>query len=56
VAETGEDTLYARMHLVTEALHQYSILDEDDLDDDRSYSWILGNMLESIDNLDDFDQ
>lgn len=43
------------MDLILEALHQNSMLGKEDLDDQRSYTDILGSMLGSIDDLDDYE-
>ena len=47
------------MDLVIEALHQHSMLGKEDIENMRSYSDMLGSMLGSVDdfeNFDDFDQ
>jgi magnesium chelatase subunit I len=46
---------YVLMDFVIEALHQYSMVGKEDLDDSRSYSDMLGSMLGSMDDFDDFD-
>lgn len=46
---------YVLMDFVIEALHQHSMLGKEDLDDQRSYSDMLGSMLGSMDDLDDLD-
>ncbi|PAU95617.1 magnesium chelatase [Aliifodinibius salipaludis] len=46
---------YVVMDFVVEALHQHSMVGKEDLDDARSYSDMLGSMLGSIDDLDDFE-
>ncbi|HEX6982130.1 MAG TPA: sigma 54-interacting transcriptional regulator [Balneolaceae bacterium] len=46
---------YVMMDFVIEALHQKSMLGKEDLDDSRSYSDMLGSMLGSMGDLDDFD-
>ncbi|WP_445664919.1 sigma 54-interacting transcriptional regulator [Fodinibius sp. AD559] len=46
---------YVLMDFVIEALHQHSMVGKEELDDARSYSDMLGSMLGSIDDLDDFD-
>jgi magnesium chelatase subunit I len=43
------------MDFVIEALHQNSMVGKEDLDDTRSYSDMLGSMLGSMDDLDDFE-
>lgn len=43
------------MDFVIEALHQHSMLGKEDLDDRRSYSDMLGSMLGSMDNLDNYE-
>jgi len=43
------------MDLILEALHQNSMLGKEDLDDQRSYTDILGSMLGSIDDIDDYE-
>lgn len=43
------------MDLVLEALHQNSMLGKEDLDDHRSYSDMLGSMLGSMGDFDDYD-
>ncbi|WP_440998749.1 sigma 54-interacting transcriptional regulator [Fodinibius sp. SL11] len=50
-----DNDLYVIMDLIIEALHQYSMVGKEDLDNARSYSDMLGSMLGSIDNLDDFE-
>lgn len=45
---------YVLMDFVIEALHQHSMLGKEDLEDGRSYSDMLGSMLGSMDNFDDF--
>jgi len=52
--EDGEDKL-AVMDFVIEALHQHSMLGKEDMDDRRSYSDMLGSMLGSMDDLDDYE-
>lgn len=46
---------YVLMDFVIEALHQHSMVGKEDLDDARNYSDMLGSMLGSIDDLDDFE-
>lgn len=46
---------YVLMDLILEGLHQNSMLGKEDLDDQRSYSDMLGSMLGSMGDLDDFD-
>lgn len=46
---------YVVMDFVIEALHQHSMVGKEELDDTRSYSDMLGSMLGSIDDMDDFD-
>lgn len=43
------------MDFVLEALHQHSMIGKEDLDDSRSYSDMLGSMLGSMKDLDDFE-
>lgn len=43
------------MDFVIEALHQHSMVGKEDLEDARSYSDMLGSMLGSIDDLNDFE-
>ncbi len=43
------------MDFVLEALHQHSMVGREDLDDRRSYNDMLGSMLGSMDDLDDFE-
>ncbi|MDX1672058.1 MAG: magnesium chelatase, partial [Balneolaceae bacterium] len=43
------------MDLVLEALHQHSMLGKEDMDDQRSYSDMLGSMLGSMDDFDEYD-
>lgn len=50
-----EDNLYPVKDLVIEALHQNSMLGKDDLDDERSYSDMLGSMLGGMGDFDDSD-
>lgn len=46
---------FVLMDFVIEALHQYSMVGKEDVDDSRSYSDMLGSMLGSMDDLDDFE-
>ena len=46
---------YILMDFVIEALHQHSMVGKEDLDNARSYSDMLGSMLGSIDDFDNFD-
>jgi len=50
-----EKNLYPVKDLVVEALHQNSMLGKDDLDDERSYSDMLGSMLGGMGDFDDSD-
>lgn len=50
-----KDVKYVLMDFVIEALHQNSMLGKEDLDDARAYSDMLGSMLGSMDDLDDFE-
>lgn len=43
------------MDFVIEALHQHSMIGKEDLDDSRSYSDMLGSMLGSMGDMDDFE-
>ena len=43
------------MDIVIEGLHQNSMVGKEDMDDRRSYSDMLGSMLGSMDDLDDFE-
>lgn len=54
-ATDDEAVKYVLMDFVIEALHQNSMLGKEDLDDSRSYSDMLGSMLGSMDDLDDFE-
>ncbi|MEX0685368.1 MAG: sigma 54-interacting transcriptional regulator [Balneolales bacterium] len=47
-----EDDLYIMMDFVLEALHQNSILGKDDLDDQRSFTDMVGSMLGSLGDYD----
>jgi len=51
----NKEVKYVLMDFVIEALHQNSMLGKEDLDDARSYSDMLGSMLGSMDDLDDFE-
>ena len=51
----SEDDTYAMMDLVLEALHQNSMLSKEDMDDDTTYSDMLGSMFSSINNMEDED-
>lgn len=51
----NETVKYVLMDFVIESLHQNSMVGKDDLDDARSYSDMLGSMLGSMDDLDDFE-
>ena len=59
VDEHGDDSLsddpYVLMDFVLEALHQHSMIGKEDLDDRRSYSDMLGSMLGSMGDMDDFE-
>lgn len=46
---------YVMMDFVIEALHQHSMIGKEDLDNARSYSDMLGSMLGSIDDIDNFE-
>lgn len=48
-----KNDLYAMMDLVIEALHQYSKIGKDDLDDTTSYTDMLGSMLGGMSEFDD---
>lgn len=52
---SSEDDLYSGMDLVLEALHQNSMLSKQDLDDQTSYSDMVGSMFSSFGNLEDED-
>lgn len=52
---TNSRIKYVLMDFVIEALHQNSMLGKEDLDDRRNYSDMLGSMLGSMDDLDDFE-
>ncbi len=51
----SDDDIYAVMDLVLEALHQNSMLSKEDMDDDTTYSDMLGSMFSSINNMEDED-
>jgi len=51
----NESDLYAAMDFVIEALHQNSMLGKDDSDEGQSYTDMVGSMLGSLDDLDEFD-
>ncbi len=51
----NKDDLYPVMDLVIEALHQYSKLGKEDVDDTRSYSDMLGSMLGGMGGFDEDD-
>jgi len=59
VEKHGEDSLsedpYIVMEFVIEALHQHSMIGKEDMDDKRSYSDMLGSMLGSMGDMDDFE-
>jgi len=59
VEKHGEDSLsedpYVVMEFVIEALHQHSMIGKEDMDDKRSYSDMLGSMLGSMGDMDDFE-
>jgi magnesium chelatase subunit I len=46
---------FVLMDFVVEALHQHSMIGKEDLDDKRSYSDMLGSMLGSMGDMDEFD-
>lgn len=46
---------YVLMDFVLDALHQHSMIGKEDLDDRRSYSDMLGSMLGSMGDMDDFE-
>lgn len=52
---TNAQDKYVLMDFVVEGLHQNSMLGKEDLDDARNYSDMLGSMLGSMDDLDDFE-
>jgi magnesium chelatase subunit I len=47
--------LHGMMELVLEGLHQHSLLSKDDLDENRTYSDLVGSMLGSIGSFDEDD-
>lgn len=47
--------LFGMMELVLEGLHQHSLLSKDDLDENRTYSDLVGSMLGSIGSFDEDD-
>ncbi len=49
-----EAEIFILMELVLEALHQNSMLGKEDLDQKRSYKDMVGSMLGSIDDMDDY--
>lgn len=55
----GDESLssnpYVLMDFVIEALHQHSMIGKEDMDDKRSYSDMLGSMLGSMGDMDDFE-
>lgn len=51
----NEKNIYPVKDLVVESLHQNSMLGKDDLDDERSYSDMLGSMLGGMGDFDDSD-
>lgn len=53
--DSDKQNVYIYMDFIIEALHQHSMLGKEDLDDRRSYSDMLGSMLGSMDDLDDFE-
>ena len=55
VKPSGDFELNAWMDLVLEALHQNSMLSKQDLDDQTSYSDMVGSMFSSFSDLDDSD-
>lgn len=50
-----KQTKYVVMDFIIESLHQHSMLGKEDLDDRRSYSDMLGSMLGSMDDFEDYD-
>lgn len=50
-----EEEVYALMDMVLEALHQNSMLSKEDMDDDTTYSDMLGSMFSSISDSDEED-
>lgn len=59
IEEYGDASLssnpYVLMDFVIEALHQHSMIGKEDMDDKRSYSDMLGSMLGSMGDMDDFE-
>lgn len=55
VSTSDESELYSWMDLVLEALHQNSMLSKQDLDDETSYSDMVGSMFSSFSDLDNSD-
>jgi len=53
--DIDEATQYVLMDVLIEGLHQNSMVGKEDMDDRRSYSDMLGSMLGSMDDLDDFE-
>jgi magnesium chelatase subunit I len=51
----GKKERFAMMDFVIEALHQHSMVGKEDLDNARSYSDMLGSMLGSVGDFEDFD-
>ena len=54
-ASPDKQELYALMDFVIDALHQYSKIGKDDLDDTRSYTDMLGSMLGGMGDFEDDD-
>ena len=52
-ASPDKQELYALMDFVIDALHQYSKIGKDDLDDTRSYTDMLGSMLGGMGDFED---
>ena len=50
-----DENLYPVKDFIVEALHQNSMLGKDDLDEERSYSDMLGSMLGGMEDFDDSD-
>ncbi len=55
VKSSGDSEFYSWMDLVLEALHQNSMLSKQDLDDETSYSDMVGSMFSSFSDLDNSD-
>ncbi len=53
--DAGTDERYVLMDLVIDALHQHSMLGKEDIQSARSYSDMVGSMLGSVDDLDQFE-